>query len=86
MIEGRKPARLLWFYPYDLLKAIGRPTGGNSYEGIEKNLRRLKTTNIDTTIRKEHIENSATFSWLDGYTMSKDRKGRRTARNVFYDH
>ena len=62
--------------PYDLLRAIGRPTTGRSYELLGQALDRLVATTIKTNIRSENRK-EATFSWLDGWTQLIDEKTER---------
>lgn len=59
--------RKLNIMPYDLLRAIGRPTTGRAYELLGQALDRLVATTIKTNIRAEN-RREATFSWLDGWT------------------
>ena len=62
--------------PYDLLRAIGRPTTGRSYELLGQALDRLVATTIKTNIRSENRK-EATFSWLDGWTQLIDERTER---------
>ena len=57
--------------PYDLLRAIGRPTTGRAYELLGQALDRLVSTTVKTNIRAEN-RREATFSWLDGWTQLVD--------------
>ena len=63
--------------PYDLLRAIGRPTTGRAYELLGQALDRLVATTIKTNIRAEN-RREATFSWLDGWTQLVDEKTERS--------
>lgn len=69
--------RKLHLMPYDLLRAIGRPTTGRSYELLGQTLDRLVATTIKTNIRAEN-RREATFSWLDGWTQLVDEKTERS--------
>ena len=78
--------RKLNLMPYDLLRAIGRPTTGRAYELLGQALDRLVATTIKTNIRAD-ADNSApsgrgrreaTFSWLDGWTQLVDEKTERS--------
>ncbi|MXO67087.1 replication initiator protein A [Altericroceibacterium endophyticum] len=69
--------RTLHLMPYDLLRAIGRPTTGRSYELLGQALDRLVSTTIKTNIRAEN-RREATFSWLDGWTQLVDEKTERS--------
>jgi plasmid replication initiation protein len=69
--------RKLHIMPYDLLRAIRRPTTGRSYELLGQALDRLVSTTIKTNIRAEN-RREATFSWLDGWTQLVDEKTERS--------
>lgn len=69
--------RKLHIMPYDLLRAIGRPTTGRAYELLGQALDRLVSTTIKTNIRAEN-RREATFSWLDGWTQLVDEKTERS--------
>ncbi|KQM23855.1 MULTISPECIES: replication initiator protein A [unclassified Sphingomonas] len=69
--------RKLHLMPYDLLRAIGRPTTGRAYELLGQALDRLVATTIKTNIRAEN-RREATFSWLDGWTQLVDEKTERS--------
>ncbi|MBB4860599.1 plasmid replication initiation protein [Novosphingobium chloroacetimidivorans] len=67
----------LHLMPYDLLRAIHRPTTGRAYELLGQALDRLVATTIKTNIRAEN-RREATFSWLDGWTQLVDEKTERS--------
>jgi plasmid replication initiation protein len=69
--------RKLHIMPYDLLRAIGRPTTGRAYELMSQALDRLVATTVKTNIRAEN-RREATFSWLDGWTQLVDEKTERS--------
>jgi plasmid replication initiation protein len=69
--------RKLHIMPYDLLRAIGRPTTGRAYELLGQSLDRLVATTVKTNIRAEN-RREATFSWLDGWTQLVDEKTERS--------
>ncbi len=69
--------RKLNLMPYDLLRAIGRPTTGRAYELLGQALDRLVATTIKTNIRAEN-RREATFSWLDGWTQLVDERTERS--------
>jgi len=69
--------RKLHIMPYDLLRAIGRPTTGRAYELLGQALDRLLSPTIKTNIRAEN-RREATFSWLDGWTQLVDEKTERS--------
>jgi plasmid replication initiation protein len=69
--------RTLHIMPYDLLRAIGRPTTGRAYELLGQSLDRLVATTVKTNIRAEN-RREATFSWLDGWTQLVDELTERS--------
>lgn len=69
--------RTLKIMPYDLLRSIGRPISGRSYELLGGALDRLQSTTIKTNIRAEK-RFEATFSWLDNWSQLVDAKTERS--------
>ncbi|WP_140986184.1 replication initiator protein A [Asticcacaulis tiandongensis] len=69
--------RVLKIMPYDLLRSIGRPISGRSYELLGAALDRLQSTTIKTNIRAEQ-RREATFSWLDNWSQLVDAKTERS--------
>lgn len=69
--------RKLRLMPYDLLRAIGRPTTGRAYELLGQALDRLVSTTVKTNIRAEN-RREATFSWLDGWAQLVDERTERS--------
>ncbi|PAX06423.1 plasmid replication initiator protein [Sphingomonas lenta] len=69
--------RKLHLMPYDLLRAIGRPTTGRAYELLAQALDRLVATTVKTNIRADS-RREATFSWLDGWTQLVDERSERS--------
>ncbi|WP_157221184.1 replication initiator protein A [Flavisphingomonas formosensis] len=69
--------RKLHLMPYDLLRAIGRPTTGRAYELLGQALDRLASTTVKTNIRADN-RREATFSWLDGWTQLVDERTERS--------
>jgi plasmid replication initiation protein len=69
--------RTLHVMPYDLLRAIGRPTTGRAYELLSQALDRLQSTTVKTNIRADG-RREATFSWLDSWTQLVDEKTERS--------
>jgi plasmid replication initiation protein len=63
--------------PYDLLRAIGRPTTGRAYDLLGQALDRLQSTTVKTNIRAQ-LRREATFSWLDGWTQLVDERTERS--------
>ena len=66
--------RRLRFQPYDLLKAIHRPTGGKEYRYLRNSLDRLKSTVVKTNIRGRSKRKDRTFSWIDDWGDLVDEK------------
>lgn len=60
--------RTLRFQPYDLLKKIGRDTGGYQYKLLRDALARLQSTTIQTNIRPIGRKKDRQFSWIEGWT------------------
>lgn len=86
--------RTLQFQPYDLLKSIGRDTGGRDYVLLKQALARLQATTIETNIRadrgrKKHRQ----FSWIESLEDVTEETGDReqilgmkfTLSDWFYD-
>ena len=69
--------RRLHIRPYDLLRAIRRPTTGRAYELLGQALDRLTATTVKTNIRAEN-RREATFSWLDGWSQLVDARTERS--------
>jgi plasmid replication initiation protein len=69
--------RTLRIMPYDLLRSIGRPISGRSYELLGQALDRLQSTTVKTNIRAEQ-RREATFSWLDNWSQLLDGKTDRS--------
>jgi len=57
--------REIKFQPHDVLKAIGRSTGGRDYAQLRDALERLKTTVVTTNIRVKRSQKNTMFSWID---------------------
>lgn len=76
--DGRNDIpQTLHFMPYDLLKAIGRPTSGRAYQLLRQALDRLQSTTVKTNIRANNRK-EVTFSWIDSYAHLVDEKTERT--------
>ncbi len=58
----------LFFQPYDVLKAIHRPIGGDHYQRLREALTRLKSTLIRTNIRAPRGKRFAEFNWVSEWT------------------
>ena len=69
--------RKLHLMPYDILRAIGRPTTGRAYELLGQSLDRLSSTTVKTNIRAES-RRETTFGWLDGWRQLVDERTERS--------
>src|SRR5947209_2205407 len=75
MARGIPTSRKFRVSLYELLKAIGRPTGGAEYGRIVEALRRLKGTVIETTIRQKGTRPHG-FGWIEEWEAPTDEHGR----------
>src|SRR5262245_37305564 len=57
--RGLSPDRTIRFHPYNLLKAVRRPVGGDHYRRLREALDRLTHTAVRTNIRAEGKKKSA---------------------------
>jgi len=60
--------RTLNFQPFDLLRAIGRRTGGNDYRLLREALARLQATVVKTNIRAKGRRKERQFGWIESWT------------------
>ena len=70
--------RTLKFQAYDLLKAIGRDTGGTEYRRLREALGRLQATTIATNIRSGRRNRYRQFSWIDSWDDFVDERTRKS--------
>lgn len=70
--RGLTPARTIQFHPYNLLKAIRRPIGGDHYARLRAALERLTHTAVRTNIRARGRDKTASFHWLESWTEVAD--------------
>lgn len=76
--------RTLKFQPYDLLKTIGRDTGGREYKLLKDALSRLQATAIETNIRADHGKKKhRQFSWIEGVSDLTDESGEQSLGMTF---
>jgi RNA polymerase sigma factor (sigma-70 family) len=76
--NGLKTSPTISFQPYDLLKSIGRQTGGDHYKRLEAALQRLQSTSIETTIRADQRRQTTMFSWIDSWQHEVDEATGRS--------
>lgn len=75
--------RTLHFQAYDLLKAIGRDTGGREYRLLRDALARLQSTSIKTNIRPTGRKKERQFSWIESWTdVVNDETGQSLGLNL----
>jgi plasmid replication initiation protein len=83
--------RTLHFQAYDLLKTIGRDTGGRDYQLLRDALGRLQATTIKTNIRPKGRKKERQFSWIESWSdLVDDRTGQSlgmtlTVSDWFYE-
>lgn len=70
--------RKLAFQPYDLLRTIGRQTGGNRYAALRAALGRLQTTTIVTNLRVSKGKKHRQFAWIDSWSELIDEDGENS--------
>lgn len=66
--------RKLTFQPYDVLKAIGRSTGGQDYERLKTALARLSATTVRTNIRAAGKKKYHQFTWIQDLAYLEDEQ------------
>ena len=72
------PSRTISFHPYNLLKAVRRPVGGDHYRRLREALERLTHTAVRTNIRAQGKKKTASFHWLEGWSEVVDEKSGET--------
>ena len=70
--------RTLKFQAHDLLKTIGRQTGGDQYHRLREALGRLQATTIATNIRSGRRNRYRQFSWIDSWDDFVDERTRKS--------
>src|SRR6266436_1310350 len=76
-IEGKRLGleltRRISFTPYQFFTWMGKPANGASYARLREALHRLKTTNIETTIRSENKRRNRVkqFSWISEWAITE---------------
>lgn len=75
--EGRKVSRHVRFKAHDLLVATNRQTSGRGYDLLRDALRRLKGTEIETSIRQGGHEHLSAFGLISAFEIVREtREGR----------
>lgn len=88
--RGRETSPRLSLRPYELLRSIGRDTGGKHYKDLHQALQRLKATTVRTNVRGPGGDRSVLFSWLERVQIDYDKSGNGriveiTLPQWFYD-
>jgi plasmid replication initiation protein len=73
--RGQHPRRKIRFQAYDMLRSIGRDTGGTDYKQLEAALNRLAGTLVETNIRAPAGQRKETFHLLDAWKHVTDGAG-----------
>jgi plasmid replication initiation protein len=66
--HGIEPRPTIRFMPHELLRSIGRATGGLQYQQLQAALTRLRGTTIHTNVRGSGRKKVAVFGWLEDWT------------------
>ena len=70
----KRPEKTIKTTAYNLLKSIGRGTGGREYLNLKDSLDRLTATTIQTNVRKPKLKQYSIFHWLDSVHINEDTK------------
>ena len=72
---GLNPTRRIGFTPYQFFAWMGRSPQGSAYERLRDALHRLRTTNIETSVRSETPRSrnkSRQFSWISEWEVIEE--------------
>lgn len=75
--EGRKVSRYVRFKAHDLLVATNRQTSGRGYDLLRDALRRLKGTEIETSIRQGGKEHLSGFGLISAFEIVRETRDGR---------
>ncbi len=72
--RGLEPSRRICFTPYQFFTWMNKPANGPSYARLREALQRLKTTNVETTIRseKQNRGRMKQFSWISEWEIVEE--------------
>lgn len=72
--KGMPASRRVRFTPYQFFSWVNRTPSGGSYQRLRESLQRLRTTNIETTIRSESTRRDRIkqFSWISEFGTIED--------------
>lgn len=80
--DGKQPEPVIVFKPYELLKYLGKSTGGSDYEALKKSLQRLSSTTIRCNLKNETARLESNFHWLDAVEVLEKGDERLMAVRV----
>jgi len=65
--RNQATSRRIKISQYDILKFLGKGTGGDRYKRLQESLERLQSTSVQTTIKRENsrFKHKAMFSWIE---------------------
>ncbi len=71
---GLEPTRRISFTPYQFFTWMGKAPQGSAYARLREALHRLRTTNIETTIRSEtsRRDRIKSFSWISEWEITEE--------------
>jgi plasmid replication initiation protein len=71
---GMELTRRINFTPYQFFTWMNKPANGASYARLREALHRLKTTNIETTVRSENKRKNRVkqFSWISEWAITEE--------------
>ncbi|MGC3992051.1 MAG: replication initiator protein A [Chthoniobacteraceae bacterium] len=72
---GMQTTRRISFTPYQFFTWINRQPGGSAYQRLKDALMRLKSTNIETTLRSTSLRGKRKvrqFSWISEWQVTED--------------
>ncbi len=76
--RGLPASPTIKFHPYQLLRAVRRPVGGEHYRRLREALDRLTHTAVRTNIRANGKKKFASFHWLEAWSELTDEKTGET--------
>ena len=72
--------------PYELLRSIGRDTGGENARQLHEAALRLRNVSIETNIRTPSGEKPRNFGWLSEVEVTKKRRQKDEALRTFPEY
>lgn len=74
--DGREVSATVTAPAYNMLRAIGRATGGKEYSDLREALRRLAAATIFTTVRTSRLERETGFHLVEKFTWTESPDGK----------